>query len=323
MNVTLLHVSSTQDGDGGYPEPSDLPEQIFASPHLLTLYLCDVGNLYDIIVATGYRTVHWMPHTSNHKVRYVHFTQDFEPSYFSEDAPEYLLAARSYNLHSGMKFVTKTRWNQVQLLQRTDNLATRLEPSVEVDPFGPADERMPGQPLGPVSIVAIVRPSGRGCAAERTVDVLEEVAKQAGCPISVQVFGASDSELAHAGLARPWLWNFGELSRAGRARLLSYADIFVDLSDYQPIGVTALEAMLSGAAVVVPTLGAAADFVQNGVNGILVETADRLTCIDQILLIMRDLQLRRRLQIAAITDAHMLVPERSALTFLKSIAADA
>ncbi|MGE3781961.1 MAG: glycosyltransferase [Alphaproteobacteria bacterium] len=323
VSVTLLHVRPSESGTAR-SEPLGMPEQCFETPHLLTLYLHDVGDLYDVVVATGYRAVHWMPPSApNRRPKYVYLAQDFEPAYLSEDDPEYLLAARSYNLHSEIKFVTTSCWTQAQLLQRTSNLASRLELSVEIDPFGPADERMPGQPLGPVSIVANLRPSERRSGAERTIDVLEQVARMAECPISVQVFGANDSELADAGLARSFLWNFGELSRDGRARLLSYADIFVDLADYQPVGLTALEAMLSGAAIVVPAIGAASDFVQNGSNGVLAQTTNRSTCLEQILHLVRDARLRRRLQIAAITGAHGLVPERSAVTFLETVAADA
>jgi GT2 family glycosyltransferase len=322
VNVTLLSVSSLRSSDDRHSEPLNLPKEVFDSPQLLSLYLCDLGSLYDAIVATAYLPEHWMPHAVSRKARYVYYVQDFEPASLSEDDPEYLLAVRSYDLHGGIRLVTKTRWNQVQLLQHTHKLASVLGPSVDIDPFGPADERMPGQLLGAVSIVANVRPSGRRCGAQRTIDVLEQVVTRAGCPISVQVFGASDSELARAGLSRPWLWNFGELSRAGRARLLSYADIFVDLSDYQPIGLTALEAMLSGAAAVVPKLGATSDFVHHGANGILVESEDRRACLDQIMLLLQDGRLRHRLQVAAITDAHGFVPEQSALTFLEAITAD-
>ncbi|WP_350475856.1 glycosyltransferase [Microcella sp.] len=58
------------------------------------------------------------------------------------------------------------------------------------------------------------------------------------------------------------------------AALLRASHFFLDLSDYQAFGRTAVEAMASGCVPVVPALGGARETIEDGISGIVVDTFD-------------------------------------------------
>jgi hypothetical protein len=68
--------------------------------------------------------------------------------------------------------------------------------------------------------------------------------------------------------------NHGPLLRPQVAHLLGQSDLFIDLSDYQAFGRTALEAMACGCAAVVPTAGGADEYAVHDVNALVVNTLD-------------------------------------------------
>src|SRR5207237_2475616 len=141
--------------------------------------------------------------------------------------------------------------------------------SVNIDLFAPAEERAMAPQDAPVRIAAMLRPSTPRRAPERTVRVLDEVKRRFGDRVSIESFGSTDDELEQAGLYRADFTNHGPLHPAGMARLLGHSEIFIDLSDYQAMGLTLLEAMASGCAVLGPATGGANSFLRDGVNGIL------------------------------------------------------
>ena len=118
----------------------------------------------------------------------------------------------------------------------------------------------------------MIRPSTPRRGPERTIRIFERIQARYKFQVEFLGFGASDEELASAGLQRPWLSNLGKLSPPEVALLLRNCDIFCDLSDYQAMGLTLLEAMLSGCLVIGPELGGASSFITNDVSGILVDT---------------------------------------------------
>jgi glycosyltransferase involved in cell wall biosynthesis len=75
------------------------------------------------------------------------------------------------------------------------------------------------------------------------------------------IFGSDRSLIESAGIPIPENTTiFPHLSRSEVAALLRNSDIFLDLSDFQAFGRTAIEAMASGCIPVVPNKGGTDEF---------------------------------------------------------------
>jgi glycosyltransferase involved in cell wall biosynthesis len=99
--------------------------------------------------------------------------------------------------------------------------------------------------------------------------------------------------------------------------------VFADLSTYQALGVASLEAMASGAAVVVPKAGGAGTFARHEINALAVDTSSRDACIACLERLATDGALLRRLAAQAIVDAGLHTPDRAAAGILEVLFAKA
>jgi glycosyltransferase involved in cell wall biosynthesis len=62
------------------------------------------------------------------------------------------------------------------------------------------------------------------------------------------------------------------------ASLMNEIDVFADFSSFQAMGLAALEAMASGAAVIVPKNGGATSFARHDVNSLVIDTSTAASC---------------------------------------------
>jgi len=88
----------------------------------------------------------------------------------------------------------------------------------------------------------------------------------------------------------------GELDANGVANALSNAHIFVDCSTSQAMGLTAMEAMAAGVAVVGPICGELKEIVRHGHNGLLVDTHDEGAMLSAVSRLVNDRMLLERVQ---------------------------
>jgi glycosyltransferase involved in cell wall biosynthesis len=100
---------------------------------------------------------------------------------------------------------------------------------------------------------------------------------------------------------------------------MSKADIFLDLSTHQAMGLSALEAMSAGCSVVVPQMGGAIEFVTNRKNGIVVDTSNFHESLRAVEELVEDDNLRTKLQIMGITDVVQYYPDKASYTILKTL----
>jgi glycosyltransferase involved in cell wall biosynthesis len=106
--------------------------------------------------------------------------------------------------------------------------------------------------------------------------VLERLIAERGDEVVVTTFGCSDADMLKLTDSPILLENHrGLLKRHDVAALLAHRDVFLDMSMYQAFGRTALEAMACGCTAIVPRIGGVWEFLENGVNGIAVDTLDR------------------------------------------------
>jgi glycosyltransferase involved in cell wall biosynthesis len=131
---------------------------------------------------------------------------------------------------------------------------------------------------------------------------LEELARQLGVDHSVRLLGALPRDL--------------------NLRLVASADVFSALYDYSCVGVALLDALGCGAAVVVADTGATRDFVEGGVNGLVVSADDIAATSAAIARLLGDVDLRARLGGAARRRAEerFLTPPARSLLELETIA---
>ncbi len=311
VDVTLLNLEHYQRALGPIPELETLLVHSFLSVDSLTAYLKTEQHRYDAVIATLYSTVYWLPREATCRLGY--YVQDCEPYFFATDDPEYTVALESYRQSEQIRMFTKTLWNQREVYRLAGRRPAVVGPSVDVSAFAPDAA---GNDNDTIRIVAMVRPATPRRAPERTMRVLKQVASVLGRRVSVTIFGSSEADLERAGLQHSWATNVGMLDPAALSVLMSRSHIFLDCSDYQAMGLTALEAMLSGCAVIAPLRGGCNSFIRTGVNGLLVNTVDDAACVDAILKLVDDTALLAGLRRRAIEDANTYIPERAALQLM-------
>jgi glycosyltransferase involved in cell wall biosynthesis len=190
-------------------------------------------------------------------------------------------------------------------------------PSVNVDLFRPRPRRLPERP-DVVRIAAMVRPSTPHRQPRLTMEVLRAVHRSHGDRAEILIFGCRPDELG--GLPRDFPFrNEGVLNPGQLAALLNEADLFVDLSSHQAMGLTAMEAMCCGATVIVPSRGGSTSLIRHEQNGLIVDSTRPEECIDAVNGLVRETSLRRSLQAKALHDIGRFFPERAAHRILESL----
>ena len=111
----------------------------------------------------------------------------------------------------------------------------------------------------------------------------------------------------------------GKLPPREVADLLGRTDIFLDFSDWQAMGLTALEAMASGAAVVVPRNGGTSRILPSRLTGLIVDSRDEEACFEAAHRLVADAELRLALRRAGMETAMTLPPETAALKLLQAL----
>jgi glycosyltransferase involved in cell wall biosynthesis len=150
--------------------------------------------------------------------------------------------------------------------------------------------------------------------------VLREFYRRNVGAVELKLFGCDSSDLRSLGVPNDFSYhNSGGLTRHQIASLMNEVDIFADFSTYQAMGLTAMEAMCCGAAVIVPERGGAASFVRQYENGVIVDTSSRDACLSALEELANDEMLRTRLQARAALDVCHFHPERAAYNILNTV----
>jgi glycosyltransferase involved in cell wall biosynthesis len=85
------------------------------------------------------------------------------------------------------------------------------------------------------------------------------------------------------------------------------------------MGLTAMEAMACGAAVILPQDGGASSFAVHEKNALIVNTQSKQDCLNALERLYRDNDLRIRLQRQAIADVCQYPPELAAFNILQTL----
>ena len=207
--------------------------------------------------------------------------------------------------------------------ENTGRLCKVVGPSVDIDlmRLRPADFHTRQQ--RPIRIAAMVRPESSYREPGKTMQLLKQAASTFGEKVEVIIFGTTPDEPGFKDLPQDFSWNlYGILTQKQVANLLNEADIFVDYSSHQAMGLTALEAMACGCAVIVPQEGGAVSFAKDRVNTMVVDTSSYESVWRALCELIENQDLRQRIQHNALYDACNYYPEKPALEILKILFED-
>ncbi|OPX85115.1 MAG: Mycinamicin VI 2''-O-methyltransferase [Pelotomaculum sp. PtaB.Bin104] len=262
--------------------------------------LIDYAQDFDAVVATVYHTVFWMkPLLSlKQRTRLGYYIQDFEPYFFQEGSSDYQHALSSYTAIPEILLFTKTKWNHSLLKEKLCLTPEIIGPSLDVDVFHPSANYHGS--YYPVRITAMVRPSTPRRAPEMTMRVLRNLKKKFKHNVEITIFGVRGDAPDYLKLVHDFNHQcLGELTVEEVKVVLMQSDIFVDCSSFQAMGLTAMEAMASGAVVVGPLNGGLNEFVDNGKTGLLVDTLNEDSIIFAMTRLIEDHELRYRMRLNA------------------------
>ncbi len=152
------------------------------------------------------------------------------------------------------------------------------------------------------------------------MEILAEVERQYGDRVAIHLFGVESADPLFLVLHRAFRWtNHGVQTPQQMASFLSTQDIFVDLSEFQAMGLTAMEAMASGLGVVVPERGGVRSFARHRENAMFVDTSKPVACLEAIKALIEDRELLTRIRRQAVNDLAEYYPERAAFNILNAI----
>ena len=276
----------------------------------------------DVAIATTNQSVHTLADAlaareSTRSIRTAYYIQDYEPLFYEIKSDDWHAAYASYGRIPGMICFAKTRWLQEVVENNHGVAVSKVEPSVDHEIYYPdLGSRLADKAV--LSIVAMLRPSTPRRAPRRTCRILNRLSAAYPGRVACSAFGAADDEIHAAGLRLIGVENHGMLDRRDVGQLFRSADLFLDLSDYQAFGRSAVEAMACGALSLVPAHGGAHEFAQDGENGFIVDTRSDAQILEAVAAFLSMTQAERvGAALAAIDTGFRYSPQKAALSELQ------
>jgi glycosyltransferase involved in cell wall biosynthesis len=173
----------------------------------------------------------------------------------------------------------KTHWIINEVKRHHGVAVKKVQPSIDHDVYKPTRREQDNR----IHLVAMIRPQTPRRGADRTMRLFKKLHRIFGETIAIEIFGCESDSDEFIKLDRDFPFvNHGILLRPQVSNLLARSDLFIDLSDYQAFGRTALEAMACGCASVVPIAGGANEYAVDNSNAIIVDTLDEIQCYEKI-----------------------------------------
>ena len=239
---------------------------------------------------------------------------------YTQGSQGYITALNSYTLIDDMVLFTKTEWTRQQVKQATGRECEVIGASVDIDLYRPRPRNTPQWPDGPIRIAAMIRPESPYREPLKTMQLLRETALKYKGEVEILLFGTPYENSAFQELPHDFsLKLFGVLNPEQVANLLSQADIFVDYSSHQAMGLTAMEAMACGCAVMVPQHGGASSYAVHEQNSLLIDMSSFENVWIAMQRLIDDEKLRQHLQRNATYDICAYFPEQAALNMLRTL----
>jgi len=302
-------------------------EKAFKEPDIPVIFadledVAAVASGYDAVIATSNPTVSWMKPVSAKRpdLPVGYYIQDYEPYFYPKGSHEFKRAAASYTLLPGMVRMATTAWIADMIMRYHQVDCNIVGAHLDSDLFRPRPRSTPASPDRPIRILAMIRPSTPRRNPTMTVSILKQASEVYGTRVEITLFGCDPIEPGFASLVEDLPCQLaGQLRPTQMANLLNEVDIFVDFSDFQALGLAALEAMACGLAVIVPARGGTDTYARHDENCLVVDTHDQTACYQALQRLIEDHQLRTNIQANAIATASGFFPEHSAINILNAL----
>lgn len=317
IDVSLLNLEGFRSAfETSFPE-LDLPVAFLSDEREIQR----AAQSFDAVVATGWPTVFWLPRRRRARGPTLgYYIQDFEPWFHPEGSPEHARALQSYQHLEGAKLFTKTRWTQQIVSARTGACPSVVGVSADIDLFRPRTSHCFFTEPAQLRVAAMVRPATPRRNAEGTLAVLKMLSQRYDDQVSIVTFGTSPDDPLMRGLDLDFPHrNLGVLRSHDLSLLFNEVDLFLDLSRFQAMGLTAMEAMACGAAVLLPRNGGCSDYARPDENAIFVDTTSARAVLKQAERVLDEPTLRFRLAHNAMREMPKFHPEGSAFRILKEL----
>ncbi|GEM_PF-1287073 len=312
VEVAIFNLETKRPGFlQGYPD-LELPV-LFGRPEDVPL----LAPGYDAVVATWFESLDWLRPLQGQERSLGYYIQDVEAYFFPRGSPEQGRALASYTAVPGIRCFTKTAWNRAELQRLVGIRPAVVGPSVDLQRFCPRDDAWEAD--GPaLRLAAMIRPSSPRRGPAITMRVLRRVARRYGSRVQITLFGVDPADPGFAALPQDFDWRLaGVIPPPQVAWLLGHTDIFVDFSTYQAMGLTGLEAMAAGAAVIVPACGGATSYARHGENALVVDTRSEESCYRALCRLIEERALREQIRRRAVWDVCRHAPEHAAYRILE------
>ncbi len=276
----------------------------------------EIAKKFDAVIATANYSVEWLKNfATNTNVKLGYYVQGYEPLMYSRDSAAYLKAKSSYTLISNMRCFSKTIWTKEMVQTNVGITCCDVGISIDIDRFRPlAEDDYTG---GPISVVAMIRPGSPYRSPKLTISALRKIKKIYSEKVIIRIYGSDNLyDAVDKNDIDFHLENYGKLTQDEVVSLFSKSDIFVDFSSHQAMGLSALEAMACGCAVIVPQNGGATEFVLNNVNGLAVDTLSQKACTEALKTVINDFDFRNKIRMNAVRDVCKYYVEKSAYNIL-------
>ncbi|HEY9809291.1 MAG TPA: glycosyltransferase [Halomicronema sp.] len=318
VDVRIVNLAPFKEGfEKGYPEnkvPVIYVEKETNIPWLFPS--CDA------ILGTFYASVFWLNSITpdvNIPIR-GYYIQDFEPYFFTHEMNGFIDAWLSYTLYPDLVRICKTEWDREMVQQQVGVDSFVGGATVNIDTYRPRCQKLINTSKQPVRILAMIRPTSPRRAPKLTMEILREIDRRYGDRVEILIFGCHSKELDIFELPQDFSFqNLEVLNRSQVAWIMNQIDIFVDYSVFQAQGLTAMEAMCSGCAIIVPQRGGTVEFVKHEENGLIVDSSSPEACLEALERLIIDENLRAKIQRQAIKDVCEFYPEKGAFYTLKSL----
>lgn len=264
--------------------------------------ILDIAEDYDVVVGTVFTSMKLVERVvqANPGILPAYYVQDYEPMFFAEGSANWQEAFDSYALVPNAFLFAKTQWIIDEVERHHGVKVHKVSPSIDHEIYRPAARPADGL----IRLTAMIRPQTPRRGAKRTMRVLSRLHKAFPGQLAIQLFGCAEESEEFKSLQRDFSYQqFGELKRPQVATLLSQSDLFIDLSDYQAFGRTALEAMACACASVVPLHGGANEYAVTGENTLVVNSLNEDECFEAIASLMASPAELKRLQHAGLRTA--------------------
>lgn len=273
-----------------------------------------VTSGFDAVIATANTSVAWLQPLAGKGPVLAYYIQDYEPHFYEEGSPSYLEAKASYNRIPGLVTFTKTEWNRAEVERHTGVSPAVIGASFDIDRFRPFRE--PPKP-SPVRFGAMIRPSSPRRGPDITMQAFAEISRRYGGDVEFYIYGVAPNDPAFLRLERGFPYrHLGFADGPALAALFNQVHAFADFSTYQAMGLSALEAMGSGATAILPVRGGARSFASPEENAVFCDTTLLPACVAALSGLIEDSDRRSRLMERAFRDVSRFFPEGPAFKIL-------